>query len=303
MSFMKQINLEKIIRIFLFFCAISASLILLFIILFLINEAMPFLSSGDLLGFVSGTKWIPKSDIYQAGIFIAGSLLTTLGAVIIAVPFGLACAIFLSEVAPKKARDIMRPAIELLAGIPSVVYGLFALIVIIGFIQFDLGNALTGSPLPTGKGILAASLILAVMILPIIISISQDALQSVPRSYREGSYAMGSTRWQTIKGVVVPAALPGIMAGVILAVGRAIGETMAVVLVLGNVGIIPTNIIGTASRGESLTSAIMLEMGYASVGSIHYSALFALGLLLFTIAFGLSLASEYLMSKNRRLQK
>jgi phosphate ABC transporter permease protein PstC len=297
---MKQINLEVIVKGFFFLSAISASLILLFIILFLIKEALPYLTGYDLFGFLSGTKWKPNEKIFGAGVFIASSILTTIGALVIAVPLGLACAIFLAEIAPKKARDVVRPAIELLAGIPSIVYGLFALVVIVGFIQFDLGNLLTGSPFPSGKGILAASLILAVMILPIIISISQDAIQSVPRSYREGSYALGSTRWQTIIGVVVPAALPGIMAGIILAVGRAIGETMAVVLVLGNVGMIPSNIVGLGSRGESLTSAIMLEMGYASVGSIHYSALFALGLTLFTIAFTLSIISENLLAKTRR---
>lgn len=291
---------EKIIKTLLFTSATSATLILLFIILFLIKEAAPFLSNYDIISFLSNTKWKPNENIYGAGVFIAGSIITTTGALIIAVPLGLACAIFLSEIAPKKAADTVRPAIELLAGIPSIVYGLFALVVIVGFIQFDLGNILTGSPFPSGKGVLAASLILAVMILPIIISVSADSIQSVPKSYREGSYALGSTRWQTIIGVVVPAALPGITAGIILAVGRAIGETMAVVLVLGNVSMIPSNIIGLDSRGESLTSAIMLEMGYASVGSTHYSALFALGLTLFTIAFTLSIISEHLLSKTQK---
>jgi phosphate ABC transporter permease protein PstC len=297
---MKEAAIERIVRSALFLCAISAALILSFIVFFLVKESFLFLSTGDILGFLTGTKWKPQDNIYGAGIFVAGSILTTLGSLLIAVPFGLACAIFLSEVAPKKAAAIVRPAIELLAGIPSVVYGLFALVVIVGFIQTDLGRLVSGDVLPTGKGILAASLIIGIIILPIVISISQDAINSVPRAFREGSYALGSTKWQTIIKVVVPAAMPGIAAGVILGVGRAIGETMAVVLVLGNVGMIPSNIIGPGSRGETLTSAIMLEMSYASVGSMHYAALFTLGLALFVMAFILSVASEYVVSNRGR---
>lgn len=296
---MKYAYVEGAIRAVLFICALSASLILLFIFLFLVKESLTFLSAGDRVGFLTGTKWKPQDNIYGAGTFIAGSIITTVGALVFAVPLGLACAIFLAEVAPKKAANIVRPAIELLAGIPSVVYGLFALVVIVSFVQNDLGRLIYGEALPTGKGVLAASAILGVIILPVIISISQDALESVPRSYREGSYALGSTKWQTIKGVVVPSALSGITAGVILGVGRAIGETLAVVLVLGNVGMIPTELLGMGSRGETLTSAIMLEMSYASVGSMHYSALFTLGLTLFGLAFILSISSEYAMSRGR----
>ncbi len=300
---MKPGDKEKTVRAALFLSALSAALILLFIVFFLFKEALPFLSHGDLVGFLTGTVWKPTANVYGAGIFIAGSILTTAGALFIAVPLGVACAVFLSEVAPKKAVNILRPAIELLAGIPSIVYGLFALIVIVGLVQQDLGKLLTGDSLPTGKGILAAALILGVMILPIVISISQDAICAVPRSFREASYALGSTKWQTIQKVILPGAMPGIAAGVILGVGRAIGETMAVVLVLGNVGMIPSNILGIDSRGETLTSAIMLDMSYVPVGSMHYAALFTLGLTLFFMAFALSMASEYLLAKRRRQSK
>ena len=297
---MKHENAEKVFRAALFLSAISAALILFFIVLFLIKESLPYLLKADVAGFLAGTKWKPQDNVYGAGVFIAGSLLTTGGALIIAVPLGIACAIFLSEVAPKNAANTVRPAIELLAGIPSIVYGLFALVVIVGFIQCDLGRLFTGEPFPSGKGLLAASLILGLMILPIIISISQDAISSVPRNFREASYALGSTKWQTIWRVVIPAASPGIVAGVILGTGRAIGETMAVVLVLGNVGMIPNGLIGLGSRGETLTSAIMMEMSYASVGSVHYGALFTLGLMLFLMAFVLSVASECALSRGRR---
>jgi len=297
---MKHENTERIVRAALFLCAISAALILLFIVSFLFKEALPYLSHGDLAGFITGTKWRPSDNIYGAGIFIAGSIITTFGALLIAGPLGVACAVFLSEVAPKKVATLVRPAIELLAGIPSVVYGLFAIVVIVGLLQRDAGKIFTGEALPTGKGILTASLILGLMVLPIVISISQDAIASVPRIYREGSYALGSTKWQTIQKVIIPGAMPGIAAGLILGVGRAIGETMAVVLVLGNVGMIPSSIIGLESRGETLTSAIMLEMSYASVGSMHYAALFTLGLVLFFMAFVLSMTSDYMLGKRRR---
>ena len=297
---MKYVYAEAAVKAALFLAAISAALILLGMILFLVKESIPFLSQKSLYDFLSGTAWKPKEGTYGAFVFILGSLLVTLCSVMLAVPLGLACAVFLSEVAPKWMRDVTRPAIELLAGIPSIVYGLFALVVLVSIIQFDIGRVLTGEPYPTGRGLFAASVILAIMILPIIISVSQDALQSVPKCYKEASYALGSTKWQTIRRVVVPSAMPGIAAGIILGIGRAIGETMAIVLVLGNVLMIPTSLFGPQSRGEALTSAIMLEMPYASVGSIHYSALFMLGLTLFVIVFILSILSEHLTSRKVR---
>ena len=296
---MKYQDSERIVRAGLFLAAISASLFLLFIVLFLIKESLPFISGGDLLGFFTGTKWAPAQNIYGAGIFIIDTVLTTLGALAIALPLGLACAIFLAEVAPRKVADALRPAIELLAGIPSIVYGLFALVVIVGLVQSDAGKLLGVKDVTTGRGILATSVILGIIVLPIVISISQDAITAVPRSYREASYGMGATRWQTIRSAVLPAAMPGIIAGAILGIGRAFGETMAVVLVLGNVGIIPTALVGSHSTGESMTSAIILEMGYASVGSMHYAALFMLGLVLFVMAFGLSYLSERIASVRR----
>jgi len=296
---MKQAELEIPIKYLLFFCAISAALILLFIVLFLVKESLPFLAQADLIGFLTGTSWNPGNKIFGAGIFIAGSLIATTGALAIAIPLGLACAVFLSEVAPKKIANMVRPAVELLAGIPSVILGLFGLIVIVGLIQNDIGKIINGDPLPTGRGLLAVSLILGLMVLPVVISVSQDAIEAVPKTYREGSYALGSTKWQTIRYVVLPAASSGVMAGAILATGRAIGETVAISLLFGNVIQIPTNIVGTASRGETLTATIFNEMGYASVGSPHYSALFALGLTLFIMVFILSMVSEKLLSKGR----
>ncbi len=205
----------------------------------------------------------------------------------IAVPLGISCAVFLVEIAPKWARELVRPAIELLSGIPSIIYGVFALVVVVDLIRIPFNLA-------TGETIIAGSIILAVMILPIIISISQDSIEAVPRIYREGSYAMGATDWQTINRVIVPAARRGIIAGVILGCGRAIGETMAVVLVIGNVEKLPLSLLDS---GETLTSAILLEMGEAVIGSLHYNALFCLGIIPFTIALLLSIASNSLIPK------
>jgi phosphate ABC transporter permease protein PstC len=182
----------------------------------------------------------------------------------------------------------VRPAIELLAGIPSIIYGVFALVIIVDLVQITFNLA-------TGETILAASLILSIMILPIIISISQDAIESVPMLYREGSYAMGATDWQTIYRVLIPAASQGIVASIILGMGRAIGETMAVVLVIGNVEKLP---MGVLDPGETLTSAILLEMGEAVVKSTHYSALFCLGIVPFIFVLLLSLLSSRLISKS-----
>jgi len=281
----KLINSEDIIRSILFVFAVTSVFIILLIILFLFMEGLPVFEEKGVLNFILGTEWNPVKEEFGALPFILCSILITLGALIIAVPLGVSCAIFLVEIAPKWAKDIVRPAIELLAGIPSIVYGLFALMIIVRLIKVTFS-------LPTGETILAGSIILAIMILPIIISISQDSLEAVPREYKEGSLALGATDWQTIKNVLLPSAMPGIMAGTILGMGRAIGETMAVVLVLGNVEKIPISLL---EPGEALTSAILLEMGEAIVGSMHYSALFALGIVLFFIVLVLSLISNVLL--------
>jgi phosphate transport system permease protein len=283
----KKIDAEKIVKAVLLLFSSVAVVILALIILFLFNEGLPLFAHTNVIDFFTGSLWVPAKGLYGAFPFIVSTLLVTFGALIIAVPLGISCAIFLAEIAPRWAKGIVRPAIELLAGIPSIIYGVFALVIIVNLIQvtFDLA---------TGETILAASIILAVMVLPIIISISQDAIESVPQIYREGSYAMGATDWQTISRVVLPAARNGISAGVILACGRAIGETMAVVLVIGNVEKLPISLLDS---GETLTSAILLEMGEAVIGSLHYNALFALGIIPFIIILTLSIVSSRLIPK------
>jgi len=271
---------EKIVEKILLIFALSATLVIFLIILFLFKEGLPILKKEG-LGFILGKIWNPGKEIYGALTFIVGSLSVTFLALLIAVPLGVSCALFLAEIAPKRAESLFRPVIELLAGIPSVVYGMFGLIVIVRFIKvsFDV---------PTGETVLAGGIVLAVMILPIIISVSEDAIKSVPRIYKEGSFALGATHWQTMKRVILPTASSGITASIILAMGRAIGETMAVVLVLGNVEMIPKSILNPA---EALTSVILLEMGEAPVGGSHYQALFAVGIILFIIVMILNIIS------------
>lgn len=273
-------NTEKIVEKILLIFALSATLVIFLIIIFLFKEGLPILKKEG-LGFILGKIWNPGKEIYGALTFIVGSLSVTFLALLIAVPLGVSCALFLAEIAPKKIESLFRPVIELLAGIPSVVYGMFGLIVIVRFIKvsFDV---------PTGETVLAGGIVLAVMILPIIISISEDAIKSVPKIYKEGSFALGATHWQTMKRVILPTASSGITASIILGMGRAIGETMAVVLILGNVEMIPKSILNPA---EALTSVILLEMGEAPVGGSHYEALFAVGIILFIIVMILNIIS------------
>ena len=283
----KTLNLENIVRGILLLFSITAILILSLIVIFLFNEGLPLFQHIGVTEFLLGDTWIPDDTLYGALPFIISTLLVTVGSLLIAVPLGVSCAVFLSEIAPRWARDIVRPAIELLAGVPSIIYGLFAFVVIVDLLEITLNLA-------TGETIIAASLILAVMMLPIIISISQDSIEAVPRIYREGSYALGATDWHTIHRVVVPTARRGIIAGVILGCGRAIGETMAVVLVIGNVEKLPLSLLDS---GETLTSAILLEMGEAVIGSLHYNALFCLGIIPFIFILLLSIISSRLVKK------
>jgi len=220
--------------------------------------------------FLLGLDWYPTEKSFGLLPMIVGSLAVTFGALIIGVPLGLACAVFLTEFSSRRLRRILKPLIELLAGIPSVVYGFIGVVILVPFIRTTLGGP--------GLSVLAASIILGIMILPTIISISIDSLQAVPPSYREGSLALGTTRWQTTRMVMIPAARSGIIASIVLGMGRAVGETMAVIMVAGNAVSIPGSPL---SPVRTLTSNIALEMGYAS--GEHRQALFATGVILFII--------------------
>ncbi|MFA5212307.1 MAG: phosphate ABC transporter permease PstA [Methanoregula sp.] len=277
---------EKSIKTVFFCTAFFAIIVIIFILFFLFLDGYPVFEQVGIANFLFGTSWTPTAAVPAYGIFplIVGTLLVTLGAMVIAVPLSLGCAIYVSELASPRVKKILKPAIELLAGIPSVVYGFFGLIVLTNFIRISCD-------IPTGETWLAASILLGVMALPTIISVSEDAISSVPREFKEGSLAIGATRWQTISKVIVPAALSGIAAAIILGIGRAVGETMAVMMVAGNAAIIPHPIWNVLSPIRTLTGTLGIEMGEVSVGSLHYNALFGVAIVLLVITLIINLSA------------
>jgi phosphate ABC transporter permease protein PstC len=249
------------------FSAISA---LLLIALFIINEGLPFIFRYGLADFLLKSDWDPQAGKFGIFPMVAASLWVTFGAMVVGAPLGVAGAIFLSEFVPKSVMRVIKPTIELLAAIPSVVYGFIGVMVLAPLIRTQLGGP--------GLSLLAGCIILGIMILPTVISISIDSIQAVPQSYREGSLALGATTWQTIHMVTVRAAKSGIIASIILGMGRAIGETMAVIMVAGNSVRVPQSALDSV---RSLTANIALEMSYAT--GLHRQALFATGVVLFVV--------------------
>lgn len=242
--------------------------------------------------FFFGKEWFPTSvPAAQFGMLplLLGTLLVSFGAIAIALPFGLSVAIYLSEIAHPRVRKIFKPVIELLAGIPSVVYGFFGLVVVVPLIQKVFG-------LPVGETGLAGSLILAVMALPTIITVAEDAIRTTPRVMKEASLGLGATHWQTIWRVVLPYSVSGIMAAVVLGIGRAIGETMAVLMVTGNAAVMPTTLLEPV---RTIPATIAAELGEAPAGSAHYESLFMLGCILFVLTLAISLSVEFISGKKR----
>ena len=261
---------EKLIEKALLLVALSAVAMLALIAYFIFREGVPLVAKVGVFEFITSTHWAPSKGQFGILPMIVGSVEVTLLAVVFGAAMGLACAMFLAEFAPRWSVRILKPLIELLAGIPSVVYGFIGVVVLVPWIRTTLGGP--------GFSVLAAAIILGIMILPTVIAISLDALQAVPPIYREGSLALGATRWQTLRKVLLPAARSGIIAGLILGMGRAIGETMAVIMVAGNALTLPVSVLQPV---RTLTSNIALEMGYAS--GDHQAALFATGTVLFVI--------------------
>lgn len=249
-----------------------------------------------LKAFLTGGEWRPDYDKLGIWLMIVGSVFVTFGAIVLGVPLALGAAIFLAEVAPSTVRDVVRPAVELLAGIPSVVYGLFGMVVLVPLVgKIPVSNA---QPTNTGYGLLSASIVLAVMILPTITNIAEDAIRAVPREYKQGSLALGATRWQTIVNVILPAARSGIIAAIILGVGRALGETMAMIMVIGNSVRIAqplnNNPLTTAlSQTRTLTGNIAVEIAYAT--GLQEDAIFATGVVLFVLIIVVNSMARILM--------
>jgi len=261
--------------------ALSSISALALITVFIVVQGAPIIGEVGLIDFVFGMSWAPSKGEFGIFPMIVGTLSVTLGAALLGVPIGICCSIFLAEFAPVKLRNFFRPAIQLLAGIPSVVYGFWGLLFIVPLIRDYLGGP--------GLSILAGSIILAIMILPVVISICEVSLLSLPRQYKEGALALGMTHWQAIRTVLLPAAKSGIVAGVILGIGRAVGETMAVIMVLGNAVAVPESILDPV---RTLTTNIGIEMGYAA--GEHQQALFATGIVLFVIIMIINSTAQYI---------
>lgn len=273
---MHQRSQEEIIR--RFFTASAAMVILAItaIVVFVGRQGLLTLREVSPVEFFFSTRWNPWEGQFGAAVFIIGSLATTLLAILFGGPVGVGVAIFMSHIAPQRIRHLVRQAVDLFVGIPSVVYGWIGLQIFIPLIR-----EVTGSP--SGFGLLAASLVLSIMILPTVISLSEDALRSVPRFLEEGSLALGATRWQTISRVLVPAAMPGILTAIILAMGRAIGETMAVQMLIGNTPLLPRSLVTPTA---TLTSEIVVEMASTPFGSTWNNALFLMALVLLLLSLG-----------------
>jgi phosphate transport system permease protein len=262
------------------------------IFLFLLREGVPTFFEIPLNNLFS-TRWYPTFDLFGTLPLILGSILVTVTAIAIAVPLGVATAAFVREMAPGWAREILKPMIEVLAGIPSVVLGFFGMTLLAPFIRETLGT-------PTGLTAFTGALILAYMALPTIISVAEDALDAVPKSYRDAGLAMGATQWQTIWRVVVPAARSGIVTAVMLGMGRAIGETMAVMMVTGNAARMPLTLDSLFRPVRTMTATVAAEMGEVAQGSTHYHALFGIGIILFVLTFVINLAAASSIFKKQR---
>ncbi|MFH0858315.1 MAG: phosphate ABC transporter permease subunit PstC [Candidatus Omnitrophota bacterium] len=284
---LKELIIEKII----FLCGVLSIIFVGLIFLFLLKEGLAlfkFISPG---GFLFGKSWYPISEPAQLGVLplILGSLIVTLGAAVISIPIGVGCAVYIAEVAPAKTKEVLKTGIELLAAIPSVVLGFIGMVTLVPWVKNIFH-------LPTGLTALTGSIMLAFMAMPTIVSIAEDALYSVPKSYKEGALALGATRWQSIYRVMLPAASSGILAAVMLGLGRVIGETMAVMMITGNAAVIPQSILVPV---RTLTATIAAEMGETVVGSEHYFALFAVGIVLFVISFAINVTADLFLHKKR----
>lgn len=266
------------------------SIVFLFGIIYSIfQEGFLIFHKVGIIKFLFGKEWYPAQDPPSFGIFslIVGSFVITLLALIISIPLGLGSAIYISELARPKEREIMKPFVELLAGIPSVIYGLFGMAFLSPFLMKVFN-------IPVGLNLFNAGIILGIMVVPIISSISEDALNFVPKNLREASFALGANKWETITRVVLPAARSGIISSIILGFGRAVGETMVVLMVAGNAIQIPRSIFDPV---RPMTSAIAAEMGETVVGSAHFQALFGIGLVLFIITFISNIITEWVRGK------
>ena len=282
---MGKIN-EKIMKTVFFISATASILAVALICVFLFSNGIPAIFKIGVGDFLGGQLWQPSNGYFGIFPMIIGSLYVTAGSIVIGVPIGILCAIFLAKFCPGKLYKLLKPAIDLMAGIPSIVYGFFGLMVIVPIIMENFGGS--------GKSVLTASILLGIMILPTIINVSETSLRAVPESYYEGALALGATHERSVFFATLPAAKSGILAGVILGVGRAIGETMAVIMIAGNQAVIPEDIL---SGVRTMTANIVLEMGYAT--DLHREALIATGVVLFIFILIINLSFSVLKGRDK----
>jgi len=284
---LREFIIEKLVLL----CGLASIFFVLLIFLFLLREGLAVFQTISPAAFLAGRSWYPISEPPLLGILplILGSLIVTVGATLISIPFGVGSAIYIAEVAPKRLKEILKAGIELLAAIPSVVLGFIGMVTLVPLVK----NVFH---LPTGLTALSGSIILAFMAMPTIVSIAEDALYSIPKTYKEAALAMGATHWQAIWRVMLRAASSGILAAIMLGIGRVIGETMAVMMITGNAAVIPRSLFVPV---RTLTATIAAEMGEAVIGSEHYFALFAIGIVLFAISFAINVTADLFLHKRQ----
>lgn len=270
----------------------SAIVFVALIFFFLLREGLPALSQVDASSLLS-IRWYPIEEYFGLLPLITGSLIVTIGAALIAVPFGIGTAVYISEIAPRWMREILKPLVELLGGLPSVVLGFLGILILAPFLRVSLG-------LPTGLTAFTGSLLLGGIAVPTVVSVAEDALDAVPRAYREGAWALGATRWQTIWRVTLPAARSGVLTAIMLGVGRAIGETMTVMMVTGNAPVLAIKLGSLFAPVRTMTATIAAEMGEVANGSTHYHVLFFIGMVLFLISLAVNIVASSVVFRARK---
>jgi phosphate transport system permease protein len=270
----------------------SAIVFVALIFFFLLREGLPALGEVKPSELLSN-RWYPIENYFGILPLLTGSLIVTLGAGLIAVPFGIGTAVYISEIAPRWMREILKPLVELLGGLPSVVLGFLGILVLSPFLRVFLN-------LPTGLTAFTGSLLLGGIAVPTVVSVAEDALDAVPRAYREGAWALGATHWQTIWRVTLPAARSGVLTAIMLGVGRAIGETMTVMMVTGNAPVLAIKLGSLFSPVRTMTATIAAEMGEVASGSTHYHVLFFIGMVLFLISLGVNIAASSVVFRARK---
>jgi phosphate transport system permease protein len=270
----------------------SAILFVGLIFIFLLTEGLPTLREVPLADLI-GQRWYPIEAYYGLLPLLGGTLIVTLGAALLAMPIGIGTAIYVAEVSPRWLREILKPFIEVMAGVPSVVLGFIGMLVLAPYLRI-LFN------LPTGLSALTGALLLAAISIPTIVSVAEDALDAVPRSYRDAALALGATRWQTIWRVTLPAARSGVLTAVMLGIGRAIGETMTVMMVTGNAAVVPKSLGALFAPARTMTATIAAEMGEVATGSTHYHVLFFIGIVLFLISLAINVTASSVVFRSRK---